>query len=114
MILLITFVGELISKWFRLPVPGSIIGMIILLTLLKTKVIKLEQISQVADFFLENITFFFLPVGVSILVSYKYLEGYFASGLILIFVTTVIIMVVSGGVAEILARRRDRRVENKK
>ena len=88
--------------------------MVLLLVLLKTKVIKLEQIEQVADFFLDNITFFFIPAGVSILVSYKYLEGNFTSGLILIFTTTLIVMAVASGVAEILSRRRDHRIEKKK
>lgn len=112
-ILLITFCGEVIQRLTNIPIPGSILGMVILLILLKTKVIKLEQISAVADFFLENITFFFLPVGVSIMASYHFLKGYYVEGFLLIFITTVIVMIISGVVAEILARRRDRRIENK-
>ena len=42
-----------------MPVPGSIIGMVILLVLLKTKVIQVAQIEQISDFMLSNITFFY-------------------------------------------------------
>ena len=50
-ILGIYLVGELISKVFSLPLPGNIIGMIILLVLLCTKVIKIEKIENISAFF---------------------------------------------------------------
>ena len=110
LILLITFAGECISRLSGIPVPGSIVGMILLLALLKTKAIRVEQIAELSDFLLSNINFFFIPVGVGIMASYKYLEGHYLAGITLILITTVIVMVVSGWVTEILARRREKRV----
>lgn len=110
LVLALAFVGEGISILSGLPVPGSILGMILLLVLLKTKLLRVEHVSEVADFLLTHINFFFIPVGAGILVSYKYLEGHYLAGIALILATTVVVMVVSGGITEILARRREKRV----
>ncbi len=109
-VLLITFAGECISRFSGIPVPGSIVGMILLLVLLKLKILRVEQIAELSDFLLAHINFFFIPVGVGIMVSYKYLEGHYLSGIALILITTIIVMAVSGGVTEFLARRREKRV----
>ncbi len=114
LVLLIAFTGEVINRLTGVPVPGSIIGMVILLVLLKTKVIQVAQIEQISDFMLSNITFFFIPVGVGIMISYKYLEGHYTAGISLILVTTVVIMIISGGVTEILVRRRERRMASRR
>ena len=50
-ILGIYLIGELISKGFSLPLPGNILGMIILLILLCTKIIKVDDVENVSDFF---------------------------------------------------------------
>lgn len=110
LVLLINFAGECISRVSGIPIPGSIIGMVILLALLKTKVIRVEQVAELADFLLSNINFFFIPVGVGIMISYKYLEGHYTAGITLILVTTIIVMIVSGWVTEVLVRRREKRI----
>ena len=43
LLLSIYFVSEIISKLFNLPVPGSIIGMILLFVLLTSNIIKIEN-----------------------------------------------------------------------
>lgn len=108
-ILLIAFVGEVISSISSLPIPGSIVGLVILLILLKSKILPLSAIEDTADFLLENLTFFFIPVGVSIMASYHYLDGYYVAGISLIFITTIVTLAITGLTAEFLARSRDRR-----
>ena len=68
-ILGIYLVGELISNGFSLPLPGNIIGMIILLLLLFAKVIKVEKIESISTFFLDHLSFFFIPAGVGLISS---------------------------------------------
>ena len=48
--LVIYFVGEFISSTFKLSIPGNIIGMLLLLALLMTNVVKVEQIETVLKF----------------------------------------------------------------
>ena len=63
--------GEYISSFIQsvVVIPGSIIGMILLFILLKAKVIKLESINEVSNFFLDNMAIFFIPSGVSLIKS---------------------------------------------
>lgn len=74
-IMSICLAGQLISSILPFPFPGSIIGMIILLILLVTKVIKLEHLQEVAGFILANMAFFFIPSGIGILEYLSVIQG---------------------------------------
>ncbi|MBD7914249.1 CidA/LrgA family protein [Clostridium sp. Sa3CUN1] len=92
----IYLIGELISKSFSLPLPGNIIGLIILLILLCTKVIKVEKIENVSNFFLDHLAFFFIPAGVGLLSSFDTIKNNLVSILILCLITTAIVIVSTG------------------
>lgn len=81
-------------------VPGNVIGMVLLLTLLMTKVIRVEWIEDSAGFLTKHLAFFFIPIAVG-LMSYSDLlkaEGIplFVSLLISLFVGLVVTAVISG------------------
>ena len=44
------------------PVPGNVLGVAILFSLLCLGVIKIEQVEGVADFLLKHLVFFFVPI----------------------------------------------------
>ena len=66
-ILMFSLVGEIISTVFKLPVPGSIIGLILLFIALELKLVRLRHIYTVGQFLLNNMTILFLPAGVGIM-----------------------------------------------
>lgn len=74
-ILSIYFLGEGLQKAFNLPVPGNVLGMLILFFGLYAGVVKLEMIDRASDFLLDNLAFFFLPAGVSLITCFTLLEG---------------------------------------
>ncbi len=94
-ILAINFAGEFLSKTLSLPLPGSIVGMLLLLALLFLGWVKEEHIAETANFMLQNMPFFFIPAGVGVMVSYKYLEGNLASTVISIIISTILVMLVT-------------------
>lgn len=94
-ILAINLAGELISKYLHLPLPGSITGMILLLILLLTGVLKEREIRETADFMLQNMGFFFIPAGVSILVSYHALDGFYFETVIVVVLSTILVLAVT-------------------
>lgn len=51
LILSIYFAGELVSKLLHLPIPGNIIGMILLFLLLTSNIVKVEKVEPLANFF---------------------------------------------------------------
>lgn len=60
-ILSIYFLGELLQKTFGLPIPGNILGMLILFFGLLAGVVRLEMIDRISDFLLDNLAFFLSP-----------------------------------------------------
>lgn len=59
------------SNWFvaavGLPIPGNVIGVVLLFTLLATGVIKLKHVETAADFLLKHLVFFFVPIAVGLM-----------------------------------------------
>lgn len=103
-ILSIYFLGELIQKTTGFPVPGNVIGMLLLFIGLYSGAVKLEKISRISDFLLENLSFFFLPAGVSLMTSFALLKGKWTSILEISFISTVVILVVTGLTVEFVKR----------
>jgi len=59
--------GTHIAAWSGLPIPGSVLGVIMLFFLLLSGVIKLEYVEEVADFLLKHLMFFFVPIAVGLM-----------------------------------------------
>ena len=98
----IYLIGELISKGFSLPLPGNIIGLIILLTLLCTKTIKVEKVENISTFFLDHLAFFFIPAGVGLLSSFDTIRNSLVSIFILCLITTAIVIVSTGLIVQFI------------
>lgn len=101
-ILSIYLIGEIISKALSLPIPGNILGMLILLLLLCTNIIKVAQIESISNFFLDHLAFFFIPAGVGLLTSFNLIKDSLLSILIICIITTAIVLVVTGKVVELI------------
>ena len=108
-ILGIYLIGELISKSFSLPLPGNIIGMIILLILLCTKVIKVEKIESISTFFLDHLAFFFIPAGVGLISSFDIIKDSLVHILILCIITTFIVIVATGLIVQFIIKIKDKK-----
>lgn len=59
--------GEFTSSALNLPVPGSVLGMLFLLSALLGKVIKLEWVEDEAELFVRNMSVMFIPPGVGVI-----------------------------------------------
>lgn len=110
-ILSINFLGEFLSNFLSLPLPGSIVGMLILLILLFTQLLKPDDIAETADFLLNNMAFFFIPAGVGVLVSYTFLSGSYFESVASIVLSTVVVMLVTGGVTQFLVKKETKNGE---
>ncbi len=105
-ILLISFVGELLYYLIPLPIPASIYGIIILFMLLEFKVIKLDQVKDTASFLIEIMPLMFVPAAVGLMDSYDILSKNLISYILVIVVSTLAVMVVSGRITQFFIRRR--------
>ncbi len=104
-VLIISFLGELISKFLNLPIPGNVLGMVILLILLSTGIVKLEMIEDLSNFLLSYLAFFFIPAGVGLINNLDLLKANWLSIFLICALSTIITMVVTGWTIQFIKRR---------
>ena len=63
----ITLLGSVISGYLPIPIPGSVIGLILLFVLLNTRILKKEHIADTATFLIRNFSLFFIPSSLVLL-----------------------------------------------
>lgn len=107
-VLCLWLTGELISKGCQIPIPGSVIGMVLLFVLLCVGIVKIEQIKELSDFLLDNLAFFFVPLGVGLLNSVGILQNNWWQIILIVIVTTIMVIVITGLTAQVLSKESDK------
>ena len=67
---LINRAGYLLAHGLSLRLPGNLVGMLILLGLLSSRLIRLEWIQEAASILTRHLAFFFIPIAVG-LIAFK-------------------------------------------
>ena len=104
-ILLISFIGEILKAVLPLPVPASIYGMVILFVCLLTGIIKLEAVQDVGKFLIEIMPVMFIPAGVGLMNSWGVLKPMLIPVSVVTVVVLVAVMAVTGSVSQFVIRR---------
>ena len=105
-ILLLSFIGELLSFFIPLPIPASIYGLFLMFILLCTKVLKLSHEKEASDFLIEIMPVMFIPVTVGIMDSYTTLTSILPEILIVSILGTCVVMGVSAIITQIILKRK--------
>lgn len=113
-ILLVSFAGELLKYIMPFPVPASIYGLIILFVLLETGILKLDAVKETSVFLIEIMPLMFIPAGVGLMESWGDLNSMLVEVIVIILVSTVLVMGVSGKVTELVLKRTATRKGAKK
>lgn len=112
-ILFITFLGEILHYVLPLPVPTSIYGMILLFAALELKIIKLSDVRETGKFLIEIMPIMFIPAGVGVLDAWGVLKPHLVPILVIMVVSTVLVMGVSGKVTEAVIHLNRKRGDEK-
>ncbi|MBN9313136.1 MAG: CidA/LrgA family protein [Chryseobacterium sp. 39-10] len=88
--------GNIIVSVTGMPLPASIVGMLLLTILLMTKWVKVEDLKGLGDFFNAHMSFFFVPAGVSVMLYLDVIEGQFLPIVVSSFVSTVLVIIATG------------------
>ncbi|QJC57898.1 hypothetical protein HC248_03230 [Polaromonas vacuolata] len=81
--------GELLSRGLTLPVPGPVMGMLLLLLALRFKTVSVP-VGQCAEFLLSHLSLLFVPVGVGVMTHLGLVAQYGWRILAVIVVSTLI------------------------
>lgn len=106
-ILTISLIAELMEYLIPLPVAASMYGLVLMLVGLITKIIPLEKVEGAADFLVEILPIMFIPPTVGIMTSVEALKEMLVPLCVISVISTVLIMAVTGRVAQRIIRIND-------
>lgn len=100
----IYLLGNKIALLAHLPVPGNVVGIVLLYTLLNLGVLPLAYVQDAADFLLKHLVFFFIPVAVDLMNWGSVFHRYGLALALAILISTVLTFVATGHVAQWLQK----------
>ncbi len=104
-LLLCQTAGELLARLLQLPLPGPVLGMLLLLVALRWSRVR-TPVGAVADALLAHLSLLFVPVGVGVMTHLGLLSQYGLRMLVAIVVSTWIGLAVTAVVLRVLLRRQ--------
>ena len=102
-LLLLQSIGEVISRGMQLPLPGPVVGMLLLLPALQWSFVR-QSVQAVAESLLQHLSLLFVPVGVGVMTHLDVLGKYGARITIVIVLSTWISLAVTALVLRALMR----------
>ncbi len=110
-ILSISLIAELMEYLIPLPVAASMYGLVLMLAGLITQIIPLEKVEGAADFLVEILPIMFIPPTVGIMTGVDALKEMLVPLCVISVVSTVLIMAVTGRVAQRIIQRDNRQMQ---
>ncbi|GAA6378978.1 CidA/LrgA family protein [Anaerostipes hadrus] len=105
-ILLLSFLGEVLKMFIPLPIPASVYGLVLMLLCLVTGILKTSQVKEAAFFMIEIMPVMFIPAAAGLIDSWKVLQPLLLPILVITVVITIFVMVVTGKIAQMIAQKR--------
>lgn len=99
-----------LAVWTHFPLPGSILGILVLFLLLQFRIVKLEWIELGATWLLAELLLFFIPAAVGVMNYIPMLEQDGIRIFAVVILSTLIVMTSSGLLAGVLSKRKESRL----
>lgn len=99
-LLMFLCLGELISHISGLPIPGNIIGMLLITGALRFDLIDLQSVKTTSDYLIKNMILFFVPPSVAIMLYFDLLLENWTAVIAGLFLPTFLVLFVVGKIME--------------
>lgn len=109
MILLFSFVGEILNAMIPLPVPASIYGLVLLFFCLMTGIVRLEAVKDTARFLIDIMPLMFIPAIVGLMDSWGVLKRIAVPVFVTSVFSTILVMGIGGMVTQKMIRKERRK-----
>jgi holin-like protein len=106
-LLIFQTIGEVASYALRLPVPGPVIGMVLLLLFLRLRPRTLETLRGTSLGLLQHLSLLFVPAGVGVMVHWDRLAAEGVAIVVAIVVSTVLALAATALTVRALLPRED-------
>ncbi|MEO3944345.1 CidA/LrgA family holin-like protein [Gorillibacterium sp. CAU 1737] len=105
-LVLFSWLGNLLADWLHLPIPGTLVAILLVFALLHAGVLKLSWLEAGADFLIANLVLFFIPSAVVLMKHTEYLASHAVGIALVVVLGTFLIMALSGTLTERLINKR--------
>ena len=96
--------GVAIQLIFNLPIPGTVLGLIILFLGLYSGIIKIEMIEDMCEILISHMSFLFIPAGVGLITSFNLLSDNIVAFFLVILISTIIVWLITAYVVKFLRK----------
>lgn len=103
-IIAVSFAGEGLRALLPLPIPGSIYGIVLMLVLLCTKVIKVEKIENVGSWLVEIMPILFIPPAAGLIGIWDMVSQRLVQYVCIAVVSTMTVMGAAGWATQLVIR----------
>ena len=105
-ILLISFIGELLNRVIPLPIPASIYGMLILFTALCTGVLKLSHVRETGKFLITIMPLMFIAPAVGLIESWEIMQEFIVAIIVISIVSTIAVIGAAGHITQLIIKSK--------
>ena len=106
LILLFSFLGELLHILIPLPIPASIYGMVLMFAALSLKIIRLEQVKTAGSFLISFLPILFVAPIVSLMDCWDNISPNLWAIAVIIVISTILCFLISGWTVQALMSRK--------
>ena len=99
----ISELGYALAAWGSMPLPGNLLGMVLLFALLASGIIRLQWIEAGTALLLKHLAFFFVPIAVGLMALGDMLRSSGWALLIILFASAAVGIIAAGRVTQSLA-----------
>lgn len=101
-IAIIMFISNIIESFMPVPMPASVIGLVLLFIALCTGIVKLGEVEKIGTTLTNNIGFLFVPAGVSVINSLGVLSTSPILIILLIIISTLLLLLCTGFLSQMI------------
>ncbi|KTT79442.1 antiholin-like murein hydrolase modulator LrgA [Mammaliicoccus sciuri] len=111
---IVLLISHVIESFMPIPMPASVIGLVLMFIALTTGVIKLEQVEAVGTALTNNIGFLFVPAGISVINSLGILSTSPILIILLIIISTILLLVCTGIFSQMIIKPSEKSAKSTK
>lgn len=108
-ILLVSFVGELLNYFIPLPIPAGIYGIVIMFLGLLFKIIPLDSVRDAGHFLVDIMPIMFISPAVGLMETWGLIKSNWIPYISIIVISTILVIIVSGKITQWIMRRDQRK-----
>ena len=110
-LLLYQLVGEVTVLWLDLPIPGPVIGMLLLFFTLVLRRLPLASVATTADALLRHLSLLFVPAGVGMMLHVNRIADEWLAITVALITSTLLTLIVTAVVMRVLSRPQNKKVQ---